>query len=118
MVTREGNPDIDSIITILEKISEKYGSHQTNSTQFQLFNSTMYSGNSLIFQDSATALTRIAKDNRTSAKFLGEDYEDFKALTACSFLSTTAKPTSSADGAPYVSFLFVSFLALLAMIPT
>lgn len=118
VVTREGNPDIDSIITILEKMSEKYGSNPTNATQFQLFNSTRYSGRNLMFKDSATALTGIAKGERTYVKFLGEDYEDFAALTACSFRSTTPKPITSAEGVPYISFLFVSFSALLAMIPT
>ena len=100
-------------------MSEKYGSNQTNATQFQLFNSTRYSDSNLMFKDSATALTGIAKGERTYVKFLGEDYEDFAALTACSFRSTTTpKPTTSAEGVPYISFLFVSFSALLAMIPT
>ena len=115
MVTREDNPNIEDIITILKKMSENYGS---KATRFQLFNSTRYSGSNLIFKDSATALTGIAKDKRTYVKFLGEDYEDFAALRACSFRSTTAKPTESSEGAPYISFLFVSFSALLAMIPT
>ncbi|XP_074616634.1 melanotransferrin-like [Acropora palmata] len=115
VVTREDNPNIEDIITILKKMSENYGS---KATRFQLFNSTRYSGSNLIFKDSATALTGIAKDKRTYVKFLGEDYEDFAALRACSFRSTTAKPTESSEGAPYISFLFVSFSALLAMIPT
>ena len=117
VVTREGNADIDNIITILEKMSEKYGVTQTNATQFQLFNSTRYSSRNLMFKDSATGLIGIQKDKRTYVKFLGEDYEDFKALTACSFLSTT-QPTSSVEGAPYVSFLLVSLSALLTMIST
>jgi len=123
VVTREGNPNIDGIITILEKMSEKYGSNQTNATQFQLFNSTKYSMSSgnLMFKDSATELVGIPKEKRTYVKFLGDDYvKDSEALTSCPPPPTTSPkvPTSSVGGAPFVSFLLVAFSALLAMIST
>ena len=127
VVTRKDNTEIDDIVTILIKMSEKYGSNQTNATQFQLFNSKKYSKSSgnLMFKDSTTKLVSISKEKRTYIKFLGEDYvKDSEALTSCSFLSTTQAPEteatspSSVDGAPYVSFLLVSFSALWAMIST
>ncbi|XP_067053784.1 melanotransferrin-like [Acropora muricata] len=124
VVTRKGNADIDSIITILEKMSEKYGSNQTNTTQFQLFNSQKYSMSSgnLMFKDSATELVSIPMEKRSYVKFLGEDYvKDSEALTSCSTMEqstkgTTEPTTSSVGGAPFVSFLLVSLSALLPMI--
>ena len=124
VVTREGNPDIDSIITILEKMSEQFGSNQTNTTQFQLFNSQKYSMSSgnLMFKDSATELVGIPMEKRSYLKFLGEDYvKDSEALTSCSTMEkstkgTTEPTTSSVGGAPFVSFLLVSLSALLPMI--
>ncbi|XP_067053786.1 melanotransferrin-like [Acropora muricata] len=123
VVTRKGNADIDDIVTILGKMSAKYGGTQTNQSLFQLFNSEKYSisDRNLMFKDSTTELVRIPKEKRTYVKFLGEDYvKDSEALTSCSFLEpgTKAPPTSLTGGSPYVSFLLVSFSALLAMIPT
>ena len=105
-------------------MSEKYGSNQTNSTQFQLFNSTKYSVSSgnLLFKDSATELVGIPKKKRSYVKFLGEDYvKDSEALTSCATMEkstkgTTEPTTSSVEGAPLVSFLLVSLSALLPMI--
>ena len=123
VVTRKGNADIDDIVTILGKMSAKYGGTQTNQSLFQLFNSEKYSisDRNLMFKDSTTELVRIPKEKRTYVKFLGEDYvKDSEALTSCSFLEpgTKAPPTSLTGGSPYVSFLLVSFSALLAMIST
>ena len=39
MVTREGNKDINGIVTILTNMSSMYGPSQTDWTKFQLFNS-------------------------------------------------------------------------------
>ena len=122
VVTRKGNGDIDDIIRILTKMSELYGAKQTNSNNFQLFNSTKYSRNSsnLIFKDSSTELVAIAKDNQTYRGFLGDDYvKDADALISCNFTSTTPsaspKPTQAATATkPYT--VLVPFIALLVLL--
>lgn len=74
VVTRKGNTKIAAIITILTDMSEMYGVNQTNPSQFQLFNSTKYNGEDLLFKDSTTTLVAIATEKQTYQGYLGNDY--------------------------------------------
>lgn len=101
VVTRKGNTKIAAIITILTDMSEMYGVNQTNPSQFQLFNSTKYNGEDLLFKDSTTTLVAIATEKQTYQGYLGNDYvKDIEALTECDFLTTTQPPTTSISTQP------------------
>ncbi|CAH3160550.1 unnamed protein product [Porites evermanni] len=125
VVTREGNKDIDNIVTILTTMSSMYGPSQTNWTKFQLFNSTKYGGANLLFKDSTTELVSISKDNRTYQGFLGDDYvKDVQALkscddasSSCDDASSTKQPTSvSTKTTPYaVIVLLVAMVAVMSL---
>ena len=126
MVTREGNKDIDGIVTILTAMSSMYGPNQTDWTQFQLFNSTKYSGANLLFKDSTTKLVSISKDKRTYQGFLGEDYvKDVQALKSCDDANSTKPPISvstkpptsvSTKTTPYaVIVLLVAMVAVMSL---
>lgn len=125
VVTRKGNTKIAAIITILTDMSEMYGVNQTNPSQFQLFNSTKYNGEDLLFKDSTTTLVAIATEKQTYQVYLGNDYvKDIEALTECDFLTTTQPPTTSISTqppstsistnlVPYITLILLT--ALLAM---
>ena len=126
MVTREGNKDIDDIVTILTKMSSMYGPSQTDWTKFQLFNSTKYGGANLLFKDSTTELVSISKDERTYQGFLGDDYvKDVQALKSCDDASSTKPPISvptkpiisvSTKTTPYtVVVLLVAMVAVMSL---
>ena len=126
MVTREGNKDINGIVTILTNMSSMYGPSQTNWTKFQLFNSTKYGGANLLFKDSTTELVSISKDNRTYQGFLGDDYvKDLQALKSCDDassnkppISVSTKPTISVSTktTPYaVIVLLVAMVAVMSL---
>ena len=118
MVTREGNKDIDNIVTILTTMSSMYGPSQTNWTTFQLFNSTKYGGANLLFKDSTTELVSISKDRRTYQGFLSDDYvKDVQALKSCDDASSTKQPTSvSTKTTPYaVIVLLVAMVAVMSL---
>ena len=103
MVTREGNKDINGIVTILTNMSSMYGPSQTDWTKFQLFNSTKYGGANLLFKDSTTELVSISKDKRTYQGFLTDDYvKDVQALKSCDNASST-KPPKSVSTKPSIS---------------
>lgn len=96
-------------------MSELYGVKQTNSSNFQLFNSTKYGKNSsnLLFKDSSTELVEIQEGKRTYQGFLGDDYvKDADALQSCDFMSTT--PPAATATKPYT--VLVPFTALLLML--
>ena len=122
MVTREGNKDIDDIVTILTKMSSMYGPSQTDWTKFQLFNSTKYDGANLLFKDSTTKLVSIPKDKRTYQGFLTDDYvKDVEALKSCDDMSSTKPPISvptsvSTKTTPYaVIVLLVAMVAVISL---
>ena len=110
MVTREGNKDIDDIVTILTTMSSMYGPSQTNWTKFQLFNSTKYGGANLLFKDSTTEL--VSLDNRTYQGFLGDDYvKDLQALKSCDDASSVSTKIT-----PYaVIVLLVAMVAVMSL---
>ena len=99
-------------------MSEEYGVQQTNSSGFQLFNSTKYGNDSynLMFKDSTTALVKIPKEKRTYEGFLGTDYvKDAEALKSCDFMKTTPGPTAVSTMIKAYTVL-VSFMVLLALL--
>ena len=110
MVTREGNKDINGIVTILTDMSSMYGPSQTNWTKFQLFNSTKYGGANLLFKDSTTEL--VSLDNRTYQGFLGDDYvKDLQALKSCDDASSVSTKIT-----PYaVIVLLVAMVAVMSL---
>ena len=112
MVTREGNKDINGIVTILTNMSSMYGPSQTNWTKFQLFNSTKYGGANLLFKDSTTQLVSISKDKRTYQGFLSDDYvKDVEALKSCDDESSVSTKTT-----PYaVIVLLVAMVAVMSL---
>ena len=112
MVTREGNKDINGIVTILTNMSSMYGPSQTDWTKFQLFNSTKYGGANLLFKDSTTKLVIISKDNRTYQGFLGDDYvKDLQALKSCDDASSVSTKIT-----PYaVIVLLVAMVAVMSL---
>lgn len=119
MVTRKDNADIDNIIAILKAMSDEYGATQNNTSKFQLFNSTKYNGEDLLFYDSATVLVGIAQEKQNYQSYLGDDYvKDTEALKSCDFLMTTKLPPPKAistAATPYT--LLVMFTLLLAIQP-
>ena len=110
MVTREGNKDINGIVTILTNMSSMYGPSQTDWTKFQLFNSTKYGGANLLFKDSTTEL--VSLDNRTYQGFLGDDYvKDLQALKSCDDASSVSTKIT-----PYaVIVLLVAMVAVMSL---
>ena len=118
VVTRGNNSDIGDIIKILTKMSETYGVKQKDWKKFQLFNSSQYSGNNLLFKDSTTALNALPAGKQSVMDYLGKSYgENVDSLTSCdTTTSTTPPPTpASSSTASLPISLFVLFTALLDM---
>ena len=99
-----------------------YGSSQTDWTKFQLFNSTKFGGDNLLFKDSSTGLVGISEDKRTYKGYLEDEYvSDIEALETCdtsvSSTKESASPTSdSTKTTPYaVIVLFVTLLVMLLL---
>ena len=114
VVTRKDNGNIDKIIKILTTMSDRYGSSQTNSTQFQLFNSTGYGGANLLFKDSTTELMEVQSDKRNYNDYLGKDYGENKAaMAACDEKPTAAAPTDSTSSTVSPIIELVLLIALL-----
>lgn len=94
------------------KASEKYGVTQTNSSMFQLFNSSKYNGKNLLFKDSTKKLVDVG-DQNTYKKWLGDVYlEDLKALNMCPY---TSKATTVGSH-PNKPQLFVAMVFFFAMV--
>ena len=79
--------------SLLLHLSADYGITQTNSSDFQLFNSSKYGGNDLLFKDSTKKLVDVGNKN-TYELWLGDKYlSDLEELTSCPSTSPTS-PTS------------------------
>ena len=93
---KKGNTNNANYRNLLLKASDTYGINQTNSSMFQLFNSSKYNGNDLLFKDSTKKLVDVGEKN-TYQKWLGDDYlKDLEALNACP--TTPATPTGPSAG--------------------
>jgi len=90
-MTRSGNTHIAQFKSLLLHLSADYGRNQTNSSDFQLFNSTKYGGSNLLFKDSTQKLVDVG-DKNTYQLWLGNDYlQDVEELNSC----PSHSPTSS-----------------------
>ena len=95
VVTRKGAEQIDTYVQVLVKLNATFGIDQKNSSGFQLFNSTKYGGENLLFKDSAVALQEITK--KTVKDYFGDYYTDYKAINCKEPKPTgTSQPTSKA----------------------
>ena len=82
-MVKRGNTNNANYRKLLLEASDTYGINQTNSNMFQLFNSSKYGGNDLLFKDSTKKLVDVGEKN-TYQKWLGEDYlGDLEALDGC-----------------------------------
>ncbi|CAH3041375.1 unnamed protein product [Pocillopora meandrina] len=118
VVTRGNNSDIGDIIKILTKMSETYGVKQTDWKKFQLFNSSQYSGNNLLFKDSTTALNAQPAGKQSVMDYLGKSYgENVDSLTSCDTTTSTTLPPPPASSSTAILpvSLLVLFTALLDM---
>ena len=88
-MVKGGNPNNANYRKLLLEASDTYGINQTDFNMFQLFNSSKYSGNDLLFKDSTKKLVDVeGKD--TYQKWLGDVYlKDLEALDACPTTPTT-----------------------------
>ena len=88
-MVKGGNPNNANYRKLLLKASDTYGINQTDFNMFQLFNSSKYSGNDLLFKDSTKKLVDVEGKN-TYQKWLGDVYlKDLEALDACPTTPTT-----------------------------
>ena len=98
-MVKRGNTNNANYRKLLLKASVTYGINQTDFNMFQLFNSSKYSGNDLLFKDSTKKLVDVEGKN-TYQKWLGDVYlKDLEALDACPTTPTTpATPTGPSAG--------------------
>ena len=95
-MVKRGNTNNAHYRKLLLKASDNYGINQTDFNMFQLFNSSKYSGNDLLFKDSTKKLVDVEGKN-TYQKWLGDVYlKDLEALDACPTTPTT--PTGPSAG--------------------
>ena len=82
-MVKKGNTNNDHYKRLLLNASDTYGINQTNSSMFQLFESSKYSGTDLLFKDSTKKLVDVGNKD-TYQKWLGDDYlSDLEALDGC-----------------------------------
>lgn len=114
VVTKKGNSNKASYVSVLLKASQMYGNDSGN---FTLFDSeTKYGKKDLLFKDSTVELIDVS--NNTHLQFLGDDYVNvLKSLNEC-VESPTESPTDGGNDSnrdkPY--FLASVVLALVAMV--
>ena len=99
-MVKKGNTNNANYRNLLLKASDKYGINQTNSSMFQLFESSKYGGSDLLFKDSTKKLVDVGEKD-TYQKWLGDDYlKDLEALDACPTTPTTSTTPSSTPTDP------------------
>ena len=112
VVTKSGHDFYSKFKDLLLKASMDYGVNQTNSSMFQLFNSSKYGGSDLLFEDSTKKLVDVG-DRNSYEKWLGSDYlKDLEVQTTC---PSTEGPSSSAPDQmkkPQLAVVLVSFIAI------
>ena len=92
-MTKTGSSNVANYQNLLIKASDMYGTNQTDSAKFQLFNSSKYGGKDLLFKDSTKKLVGVG-DQKTYDLWLGDAYlKDLEALNSC---GVTERPTSTA----------------------
>ena len=93
VMIKVGASDAANFKKLLIEASDKLGVNQTDSSKFQLFNSSKYNnGEDLLFKDSTKKLVDVG-DKNTYQLWLGQSYiNDLDALDAC--------PTTTGPGGP------------------
>ena len=93
VMIKVGASDAANFKKLLIEASDKLGVNQTDSSKFQLFNSSKYNnGEDLLFKDSTKKLVDVG-DKNTYQLWLGQSYiNDLDALDAC--------PTKTGPGGP------------------
>jgi len=82
-MTKSGHTHNAQFKSLLLHLSAYYGTNQTNSSDFQLFVSSKYSGSNLLFKDSTKKLVNVG-DKNTYQLWLGNDYlQDLEELNSC-----------------------------------
>ncbi|KAK2574286.1 Melanotransferrin [Acropora cervicornis] len=83
VMTKSGHTHNAQFKSLLLHLSAYYGTNQTNSSDFQLFVSSKYSGSNLLFKDSTKKLVNVG-DKNTYQLWLGNDYlQDLEELNSC-----------------------------------
>ena len=83
VMTKSGHTHNADFKNLLLHLSADYGTSQTNSSDFQLFNSAKYGGSNLLFKDSTKKLVDVGEKN-TYKLWLGNDYlQDLEELNSC-----------------------------------
>ena len=113
-MVKGGNPNNANYRKLLLKASDTYGINQTDFNMFQLFNSSKYSGNDLLFKDSTKKLVDVeGKD--TYQKWLGDVYlKDLEALDACPTTPTTPSNPSAGGNINKLQSLVTMISAFIA----
>ena len=105
MTNRESS-NIGNYKKLLIKASDKYGTNETDSANFQLFNSSKYGGKDLLFKDSTKKLVDVG-DQKTYQLWLGDAYlKDLEALKLCATAGARSNKLK-------VAVAVFSFIALL-----
>ncbi|XP_068748594.1 melanotransferrin-like [Montipora capricornis] len=116
VVTKSGHDSYSKFKQLLVKASMDYGVNQTDSSMFQLFNSSKYGGKDLLFKDSTKKLVDVG-DRDSYQKWLGSDYlKDLEVLKPC---PSTEGPSSSAPDQmkkPQLTIVMVSFIAIVTAV--
>ena len=119
VMTKSGHTHNSDFKSLLLTLSADYGITQTNSSGFQLFNSSKYGGDDLLFKDSTKKLVDVGNKN-TYQLWLGEKYlKDLEELTSCpSTTPTSSTPSPTAFGEinkPQLAVVMISlFSAVIA----
>ena len=112
VMTKSAQTHHSDFKNLLLHLSADYGMSQTNSSGFQLFSSSKYGGNDLLFKDSTKKLVDVGSKN-TYRLWLGEKYlKDLEELISCP--STSAPPPVTAFGEmnkPQLAVVMVSLLS-------
>lgn len=110
VMTKSGHTDNAQFKRLLLRLSVDYGTNQTNSNGFQLFNSTKYSGSDLLFKDSTKKLVDVGVKN-TYRLWLGEKYlSDLEELNSCPTESSiSSKPRSTVVMVSFLSAVIATF---------
>ena len=126
VMTKSSHDHNSNFRHLLVKASEDYGVNQTNSSMFQLFNSSKYDGRDLLFKDSTKRLVAVGERN-SYQRWLGEDYlKDLEVLVSCpgtpnpndpvKTKKATFTPTASKKGKRNKPHLFIALVSFVAMV--